>query len=1172
MDELIGTTISHYEVLEKLGEGGIGAVYKALDHRLNRFVAVKTLLQHHPLNTDARTQLINEARSAASLNHPNIATVYSIEEVDRKIFIIMEFLEGEELKARIAREPVPVESALRIGLALSKGLKAAHARGIVHRDIKSSNVMLTNDGQAKILDFGLAQSASGETSALNDRFAGGTMPYMSPEQISGLPLDERTDLFSLGVVLYESMTGLLPFAGDHEPALVYSILNSDPRPVTDIDPSIPSAVWTVIARCLTKNREERYSSCDALIADIQACLREGMSVAPAGVRGSEKIPQLVADDVEPGELAGRRNEMEILLKGLEDARSGRGSTVFLAGELGAGKTRLASVLLSAAREGGMHVLFGRCIEGAGSGPYEPFVDALKRAFRQTDSRLFHYLTAPAGRGGRDLVSRLPLLTSLVDPGSGSSGGASREQVWEACLVLLNALSEDRPLVFFVDDLQWADEATLGLCSYLARNVTPSKIFFLAAFDQETAHAGEAPVVPLARRLSLEGKLQQIQLERMEEGETALMIGQILGGKVDQLLCTRIHGVTQGNALFTMELLSLLRARQVLKLSNARWTCDEGDLSVVVTERIQDVIRHRLDGLSARDMDILNIASCEPDYFESDLLMVSMQVTRIDLLKRLQILEDEYGVIRHDKKRYMFDHPLLRQVVYGQILDELREEYHRMIGAWLIDRYGNNREFAGRIARHLLLSGQEREAVPFLLIGADLALSVWAVDLAKADFSAAGEILRRTGGENADFLLRIESGLGDVSLSEGNTEEALQRYARVCELARQAGNRASEVTGMRKHASALRITGDLAGAITETQSALRMARELKDVKEEILCNVELASIHAAQADYAQTVLLGQQALDRAVENGDTANQALSMSIMGLAQWHLGSFRKAGESLGKALRMYSSVGNSQGRATVLNFLGLTYHCLAELEKALEAHRESLTIKRALADGPHIPGSLNNIGDTYREIGDMELALQYHRDALESARHQHNRASECDSLRDLGRDYFLTGELDRAGAHYEEALRLSRTYGFAWYEVRAMLSLAELSLARGDRESAEKWSSEGVGRSKEIGADQLTLEAGWTRGKVVAQYGDAREARLLLVESAAKAESMDHQLFLWQILHDIVMLERSAGQKEAEDRETTQVRALLDRILGGFKNRELKMKFRSMKEVCDLLGDPG
>ncbi len=274
---MIGKTVSHYEILEKLGEGGMGVVYKAHDTRLDRIVAIKFLPRQIAVTEEERERFLVEARAAAALNHPNIATIHAIEEDAGELFIVMEYVEGEELKAKISRGPLQVSHALDIALQITEGLQAAHRKGIIHRDIKSSNIMLTGTGQAKIMDFGLAKLPGG---ALVTKVGStlGTVAYMSPEQTRGDAVDQRSDLWSFGVVLYEMLTGQLPFGTGYEQAVMYSILNEEPRPITSLRPDLPAAVVKVVDRLLAKSPDMRYPSAEDLLADLRAVRSSGPSL------------------------------------------------------------------------------------------------------------------------------------------------------------------------------------------------------------------------------------------------------------------------------------------------------------------------------------------------------------------------------------------------------------------------------------------------------------------------------------------------------------------------------------------------------------------------------------------------------------------------------------------------------------------------------------------------------------------------------------------------------------------------------------------------------------------------------------------------------------------------------------------------------------------------------
>ena len=274
---MIGKTISHYKILEKLGEGGMGVVYKAEDTKLKREVAIKFLPSFISANKEERQRFEIEAQAAASLNHPNITTIHSIEEVDDQLFIVMEYIDGMELKEKIdspmsplnkgeIKGGLPIDTVINYAIQISEGLEAAHNNGVVHRDIKSSNIMITNDGKVKIMDFGLAKIGDdGLLTKVGSTI--GTIAYISPEQAKGEEIDNRTDIWSFGVVLYEMLTGELPFRGDYEQAILYSVLNEEPKFLKKFD--ILPSIQRVIKKALKKDRDRRYRQISELIADLK---------------------------------------------------------------------------------------------------------------------------------------------------------------------------------------------------------------------------------------------------------------------------------------------------------------------------------------------------------------------------------------------------------------------------------------------------------------------------------------------------------------------------------------------------------------------------------------------------------------------------------------------------------------------------------------------------------------------------------------------------------------------------------------------------------------------------------------------------------------------------------------------------------------------------------------
>lgn len=288
---MIGKEISHYKILEKIGEGGMGIVYKAQDTKLDRLVALKFLPKHLLCDEEAKQRFEQEAKAASALNHPNITTIYEIGEHDSQLFIAMELVEGETLKQVAARNSLHLEKVIGIGVQICEALGSAHEKGIIHRDIKSDNIALTSKGLVKIMDFGLAK-LKGATKLTRTGSTVGTAAYMSPEQAQGEEVDQRTDIFSFGVVLYELVTGRLPFSGEHQAAIIYSICNEEPEPLARFRSGVPESLQRVADKVLAKAADERYQHLADLSADLKRIRRElssGVKEAPKSDKKSVAV-------------------------------------------------------------------------------------------------------------------------------------------------------------------------------------------------------------------------------------------------------------------------------------------------------------------------------------------------------------------------------------------------------------------------------------------------------------------------------------------------------------------------------------------------------------------------------------------------------------------------------------------------------------------------------------------------------------------------------------------------------------------------------------------------------------------------------------------------------------------------------------------------------------------
>lgn len=310
---MIGQNVSHYKIVEKLGEGGMGVVYKAQDTKLDRFVAIKFLPSNSSVTAETKARFIQEAKATAALNHPNILSIYEIDEHEKNAFIVLEFIDGQTLKDYVTDlktgSGVPVKQAIEWTEKIAQGLKVAHDKNIIHRDIKAENIMLTKSGQLKIMDFGLAKLRS-QSSLTRAGSSLGTLSYMSPEQAQGLNADHRSDLWSLGILFFELLTGDLPFKSEHEAGLMYLVVNQDPPLPSELDRRLPESIDSIVMKMLEKEREKRFQNVDDLL--------EALSVVKTKIENKQESSKKLAIAVMPFSTIGGDKENEYFGDGLTD--------------------------------------------------------------------------------------------------------------------------------------------------------------------------------------------------------------------------------------------------------------------------------------------------------------------------------------------------------------------------------------------------------------------------------------------------------------------------------------------------------------------------------------------------------------------------------------------------------------------------------------------------------------------------------------------------------------------------------------------------------------------------------------------------------------------------------------------------------------------------------------
>jgi serine/threonine protein kinase/tetratricopeptide (TPR) repeat protein len=1161
-------SIGGYEILELLGEGGMGQVFKAKDVRLDRFVALKFLSPRVSRDSFARDHFVREAKIAASVDHPNVCGIFEIGQDDAGgPFIAMNYCPGPTLSVQLESGSASSAEALRIADQVAGALEAAHDRGIIHRDIKPSNISFSETGVLKVLDFGIASFRSGSETTTDIDIVG-TVAYMSPEQLQGGRVDIGSDIWALGVVLYECLTGIHPFRAPYDQATIYNILNSDPKPISELIPDVGAGWQYQISRCLERNPDRRFSS----IAEFRDTLSE-MSHGNQETLVEEPVLEFLGNPPpQSPTFVGRRSERDDLIN-LISGNDPSVSAALVSGESGIGKSQLVTSALQSAIENGARVLTGRCVFNEGVLPYHPFVTALKQGFGIANLDLTSNLEPLARKLGGDLKGRIGYLRSFLTATDDSAGVLNREQLWDAVLSLYRALSsEQRPLVIVVDDLQWADESTLAFFSFLVRSTSSDPIRLIGIYRLDAASSRGAAstdqLVESLRQLRIEGSVKEIEVGRLDGDESAELVRALFDQQpVSTDVTKAIFDKTLGHPLFISEVVNLVKHDSIVVRSNGVWQLASKNTELdILPRRVQDVIHQRLSLLEATDRELLEVAAIEGESFTSETVAHCLGWTRISLLKRLQVLESQYRIVRHGDQGYSFDHALIRQTLYDAVLPELREEYHRMIADVLVERHSSSPDFASRIATHLMASRQSERAIPYLEQSASRARSAYAMNQALAAYTDLDQILDDAGIPDQELRLRIELGLGELNYLLGRVEESTRHFTGALDLAQVTGNQGAEFDAVRNLALCHRLKGNLDDAMALATKSLGLAEILDEATFVVKARHTLTDVHSSKGDYAGAIDHASEALTLSEDTNDLSAKSIAQSNLGFIHWHMGAVEKSMVYFVAAQATQRAIGDRSGLATTLNFLALAVWKLGRYEDAISSASESVEIKRNLDLQRAVPGSLNILGDVYRDLYQIDKALTFHNESYALAESHGNIGAMCDNLRDLGADYLAAGDSAKASDFFRQALDRATTAGIKWYETRSHIGIAEASLTYGDLETATYHAEKAHVLADEIGARELHIESVWTLAR--SSRADIRKSIALLGEALLEATNLGLNTLKWQIQVDLADALEQQDKLQDATKNRQEAAATLEDILSRITDIELRNSFASVPIVNETL----
>ena len=861
-----------YRVRRFLGERGRKRVYQARDTVADEDVAL-AVFETEGADEAVLATSRRETQAMRRLGeHPHLVTIRDAGEDDGRPYIASAYMPGGDVESLLHGTTdgrLPVDRAIEIAIDVCRALEHAHSCGVVHRDLKPANVWLAEDGHARLGDFGLAATDRRSRAAIEGMLVG-TVAYLPPEQALGRPADQRSDLYSLGALLYEMLTGQPPFPGDDAVAIITQHLNAAPVPPSRHVAGIPAGLDRMVLRLLAKSPDERPESAAAVRRELER-IAAGEDDEPGEVEADGENP---LDRLAGGVFVGRERELADLKDALEEALGGRGRLVLLVGEPGIGKTRTAEELATYARVRGAKVHWGHSHEDESSPAYWPWVQAMRSYVREADPVA---LAWELGQGAGDVAQLVPevreRLGDVPDPPELDPDEA-RFRLFDSIATFLASAARSRPLVLVLDDLHWADEPSLLLFRFVARQVRDSGLLLVGTYRDVELGRHHPLARTLAELAEVEGS-RRVALRGLDTESIERYIEMTAGVEPPEGLAVAVHEQTEGNPFFISEVVRLMASEGSLESSaRRRW-------DVSIPQGVREVVGRRLDRLSEEANEMLKMAAAVGREFELAVLERLNGKPRDALLDAIEQAVESQVVSEADRggERYAFSHALVRETLYAELTGPKRIEVHRRIGEALEQLHGADPDPpVAELARHFseaAPAGEAGKAIEYTEGAARRAATRLAHEDAAIHYERALEVLEFSPQSDPARRLALLLELGEAQRRAGRFVPARETFEGAAEIARELGD-AQALARAALGVSALSEAGGVDDAI------VALLRETLDAvgDEDSAVRVELLGAVGTELVWrdpqGEAAAVGREAVEMARRLGDPGTLASALA--------------------------------------------------------------------------------------------------------------------------------------------------------------------------------------------------------------------------------------------------------------------------------------------------------